>query len=213
MDKKQKDFYLKRIIMGPLATNCYLLGCLETKEAAVIDPAEESKVILDLIEDGGWHLLYIINTHGHGDHIGGNKQLKERYSAKLLIHRLDQDMLIEPQKNFSFYTGTSVQSPPPDDYLTDGMKINLGLLCLSIIHTPGHSPGSVAIKVNNTIFTGDTLFRESIGRTDFPGGSMADIMRSIKEKLLVFDDSCEVWPGHGPGTTLKHELEHNPWLT
>ena len=198
--------------MGPLATNCYLLGCRETKEAAVIDPAEESKVILDLIEDGGWHLLYIINTHGHCDHIGGNKQLKERYSAKLLIHRLDEDMLIEPQKNFSFYTGTSVQSPPPDDYLTDGMKINLGLLCLSIIHTPGHSPGSVAIKVNNTIFTGDTLFRESIGRTDFPGGSMADIMRSIKEKLLVFDDSCEVWPGHGPGTTLKHELEHNPWL-
>lgn len=105
MNKDNNAIYLKKIVMGPLATNCYLLSCKKTKEAVVIDPAEESDVLLQLIDGNGLLLKYIINTHGHGDHIGGNKILKEKYSAKLLIHKLDEKMLIEPKKNFSFYTG------------------------------------------------------------------------------------------------------------
>ncbi len=207
-----ENLYLKKIVLGQLATNCYLLGCNKTKEAAAIDPAEENNMILEQLENNGFYLKYIINTHGHTDHIGGNKMLKEKSLAKLLIHRLDENMLADPQKNLSFYTGTSVQSPPADDYLEDGEHIKLGLLDITIIHTPGHSPGSVSLKVDKKIFTGDTLFANGIGRTDLPGGSMPEISHSIKEKLMVLDVTCEILPGHGPSSTLQREIQNNPWL-
>jgi len=188
------------------------LACNKTKEAAVIDPAEENNVILTELENYGFRLKYIINTHGHTDHIGGNKMLKEKSSARILIHRLDEAMLIDSQKNLSFYTGISVQSPPADAYLEDGKNIKLGSLDILVIHTPGHSPGSVSLKVDKKIFTGDTLFASGIGRTDLPGGSLSEINHSIREKLMVFDSSCEILPGHGPGSTLQREIENNPWL-
>ena len=212
MNRDREGFSLKKLVLGPLSTNCYLLSCTKTKEAVIIDPAEASTVLLGIIDNNNLRLKYIINTHGHGDHIGGNRVLKEKYSAKLMIHKLDEDMLIDDKKNFSFYTGMPVQSPPPDEYLEDGINLKVGLLDLLVIHTPGHSPGSVSIKVNGIIFSGDTLFKDSIGRTDLPGGSLPVLMNSIKEKLFIFDSSYEVLPGHGPATTLKQELENNPWL-
>lgn len=210
--KGGNNLYIKKIVLGELATNCYILGCSKTREAAVIDPAIVSNIILEQIKENGFQLKYIINTHGHADHIGGNKMLKDEFSANLLVHKLDEEMLIDPKKNFSFYSGIPIQSPPADQYLEDGMHLKIGLLDVLIIHTPGHSPGSVSIKVDNKIFTGDTLFREGIGRTDLPGGSNSDLTHSIKDKLFVFDASCEIFPGHGPETTLKWELENNPWL-
>ena len=206
------NLYVKKIVLGQLATNCYLLGCRKTKEAVVIDPAEEDDVILKQLEKDGFYLKYIINTHGHTDHIGGNKMLKEKSSAKLLIHRLDESMLTEPKENLSFYTGISLQSPPADDYLEDGKYIKAGSLDISVIHTPGHSPGSVSLKVDKIIFTGDTLFANGIGRTDLPGGSMSEINHSIKEKLMVLDVSCKILPGHGPSSTLEREIQNNPWF-
>lgn len=209
---KNSDLYIKKITLGPLATNCYLLACNKTKEALVIDPAEESDLIINELEKNSFSLKYIINTHGHSDHIGGNKMLKEKYSPKLLIHRLDADMLVNPYKNLSFYMGNSIQSPPADSYLEEGIDIRLGFYDISIFHTPGHSPGSISLKVDEKLFTGDTLFANGIGRTDLPGGSVTQIIRSIKEKIIIFGTSYEVLPGHGAGTTIKREIQHNPWL-
>ncbi len=200
------------MVLGQLETNCYLLACNKTREAVIIDPAEENDILLNQIVKGGFNLQYIVNTHGHADHIGGNKMLKDQSSARLLIHRLDEDMLTDPKKNFSFYTGMPVQSPPPDDYLEEGKVIKLGLLDISIIHTPGHSPGSVSLVVDKKIFTGDTLFANGIGRTDLPGGSMQQIRHSIKEKLLCLEHSSEILPGHGPFSTIQQEINHNTWL-
>lgn len=209
----QYDFiYLKKITLGQLETNCYLLGCMVTKEAGVIDPAEESTAILNRLKNDGFSLKYIINTHGHADHIGGNSFLKSNTSAKLLIHKMDEDMLTDPQKNLSFYTGNLIQSPPADDYLEEGKNIKIGSLDVSVIHTPGHSPGSISLIIDKKIFTGDTLFANGIGRTDLPGGSMSEIKHSIKKKLLVFDETCEIFPGHGPASNLGREISNNQWL-
>jgi len=204
--------YLKKIVLGQLSTNCYLLGCNKTREAAVIDPAEENDIILTQLEKDGFSLRHIINTHGHADHIAGNKMLKSRTSAKIFIHQLDEEMLSDPQKNLSFYTGMPIKSPPVDNYLEEGKNIRLGSLDILIIHTPGHSPGSVSLKIDRKIFTGDTLFANGIGRTDLPGGSLSEIQHSIKEKLMVLDTTCEILPGHGPGSTLQREVHNNPWL-
>jgi len=212
MMNQSGSIYLKKIIIGQLSTNCYLLGCNKTKEAAVIDPAEENNIILTQLEKDGFSLRHIINTHGHADHIAGNKMLKSRTSAKIFIHQLDEEMLSDPQKNLSFYTGIPIKSPPADHYLEEGKKIRLGFLDILVIHTPGHSPGSVSLKIDRKIFTGDTLFANGIGRTDLPGGSLSEIQHSIKEKLMVLDTTCEILPGHGPGSTLQREIHNNPWL-
>jgi len=212
MMNQSGSIYLKKIIIGQLSTNCYLLGCNKTKEAAVIDPAEENNIILTQLEKDGFSLRHIINTHGHADHIAGNKMLKSRTSAKIFIHQLDEEMLSDPQKNLSFYTGIPIKSPPADHYLEEGKKIRLGFLDILVIHTPGHSPGSVSLKIDRKIFTGDTLFANGIGRTDLPGGLLSEIQHSIKEKLMVLDTTCEILPGHGPGSTLQREIHNNPWL-
>jgi hydroxyacylglutathione hydrolase len=206
------SIYIKKITLGQLATNCYILGCMMTKKAAVIDPAEENSIILKILAKEGFSLQFIIDTHGHADHIGGNHFLKNNTSAKLLIHRMDQDMLTDSQKNLSFYTGNAIQSPPADGYLEEGKDIKIGSLNISVIHTPGHSPGSTSLLVSNKIFTGDTLFANGIGRTDLPGGSLSEIKQSIKDKLFILDNSCEIFPGHGPFSSLGREISNNSWL-
>lgn len=204
--------YIKKITLGQLSTNCYIIGCNKTKQAAIIDPAENNDILLKIVKNNSFQLKYIINTHGHSDHIGGNEILKRETSARLLIHPLDEEMLSDPRKNLSFFTGNIFESPPADDYLQEGKRIEIGLLSIKVIHTPGHSPGSVSLKIGKNIFTGDTLFKNGIGRTDLPGGSMTQITHSLRKKLMTLDPDCKIFPGHGPDSVLKYEIKNNAWL-
>ena len=206
--------FLKRLVIGALETNCYLIACVKTKKAAVIDPGGEegTDLILNLLQKNNFNLKYIINTHGHIDHIAGNNSLKAKTQALLLIHRLDADMLVDANKNFSSLMGKEICSPPTDKFLEEGDEITLGILKLTVIHTPGHTPGGISLVLNNIVFTGDTLFAESIGRTDLPGGSYQDLQKSIKEKLLVLSDDTIIYPGHGPDSTIGEERRKNPYI-
>ena len=206
--------FIERLVVGALDTNCYLIGCKKTKKAAVIDPGEEDEVdlILNLLQKNNFDLKYVINTHGHIDHIAGNNLLKDKTEALLLIHRLDADMLGDANKNFSSFMGKEIYSPSADKLLEEGDEISLGTLNLIVIHTPGHTPGGISLDLNNVIFTGDTLFAGGIGRTDLPGGSYQDLQKSIKEKLLVLSDDKIIYPGHGSDSTMGEERRTNPYL-
>lgn len=199
--------FLKKLVVGALGTNCYLIGCKKTKKAAVIDPGGEKEVdlILNLLQENNFDLQYIINTHGHIDHIAGNRRLKSNTTASLLIHKLDADMLGDTNKNFSVFTGKEVCSPPADIFLEEGDEIILGSLKFTVFHTPGHTPGGISLILDNVIFTGDTLFAGGVGRTDLPGGSYQDLQKSIKEKLLILGDNMIIYPGHGPDSTIGKE--------
>ena len=204
---------LKELVITALAVNCYIIGCEETKEAAVIDPGGNAQTILRALNESGLKAVYIINTHGHTDHMGANRAVKDATGAQVLIHENDAKMLVNAVSNFSFLTGNNITSPPADQLLKDGDIITIGnTVALEVIHTPGHTPGGISLKTGSVIFVGDTLFNGSIGRTDFPGGSFKEIIDSIKERLLCFDDDTICYPGHGPSTTLGFEKKYNPFL-
>ena len=206
--------FVRRFIAGELYTNCYLVACEKTKKAMVIDPGykEASELILKTIRENDFILEFLINTHGHSDHIGGNKTIQSATSAKILIHELDSEMLLNPEKNLSFFLGKKIYSPPADRHVKDGEKIRIGSLDLKVIHTPGHSPGSICLETENSIFTGDTLFAQGIGRTDLPGGSFRDIKTSIREKLFQIDESKIIYPGHGNYSTIGEEKRNQAFF-
>jgi len=196
-----------------MAVNCYIVGCEETREVAVIDPGGNPRAILNFLKENDLTAKYIINTHGHIDHIGANRAVKEATNAKLLIHKDDAKMLVNPASNLSFLMGSKLTSPAADEYIDEGDIIKLGnTVELKVMHTPGHSPGGICLQTGNIIFVGDTLFQGSVGRTDFPGGSYKQLIQVIKEKLLCYDDEVVCYPGHGPATTIGFERENNPFL-
>ena len=203
--------------VGQLGTNCYIVGCEETREAAVIDPGGDALKILKFLERNNLKLTHIINTHGHIDHIGGNRALKDQTQAELIIHEEDASMLTSAGRNLSLFSGMVMSGPAADRTVKEGDKIKVGnTVVLEVIHTPGHTPGGMSLKLEvdgkNILFVGDTLFNGSIGRTDFPGGAYRQLIESIQQKIMVFPDETEVYPGHGPGTTVGFERKSNPFL-
>jgi glyoxylase-like metal-dependent hydrolase (beta-lactamase superfamily II) len=202
----------KLAVVGPLDTNCYLVYCSETLECAVIDPGAEAERIFPLIVELGLKPVVILNTHGHIDHIGANKDVKEKYRVPLCIHSLDSPLLEKIQEfELSFFLGAK-ESPPADRLLKDKETIRFGKSSLLVVHTPGHTPGSVSFLGDGILFSGDTLFFGGVGRTDLPGGSTKDLEKSIKEKILTLPPETIVLPGHGPLTTVGEEKESNPLL-
>lgn len=204
--------FLECLQVGPLASNCYIIADGKNKNAAIIDPGGDSHEILDVITQEQLTVELIFLTHGHSDHIAALKEVKNATDAKIAIHELDASMLLSPQGNLSIFMGAGFTQPSADIKLKGNEKFQVGDLTLEIIHTPGHTPGGISIKVNNTVFTGDTLFAGSIGRTDFPGGSYDELISSIKEKLLPLGDDISILPGHGERSTLSREKRINPFL-
>lgn len=204
--------FIKKREVGPLAANCYIIAGETVKEAVVIDPGGEGDDIAAFCAQQGLQVKYIINTHGHADHIMGNAALKAATGAELLVHADDAAMLTSPQLSLATYVGQQAELISPDRTVTDGAVLQVGELTLTLIHTPGHTPGGMSIAVEKCLFTGDTLFAESIGRTDFPGGSYNQLIQSIKRKLLTYPEETTVYPGHGPSTTIKWEKGNNLFL-
>jgi glyoxylase-like metal-dependent hydrolase (beta-lactamase superfamily II) len=201
-----------KLEVGNLGTNCYILYCENTLQAAVIDPGGNAAEIMDIIHNENLVVVCIINTHGHADHISDNNSLRCDTGAPLLIHRDDADMLTSAQLNLSMFIGGSIICAPADRLLNDGDSIEVGKLTLKVLHTPGHTPGGISLTTNDVVFSGDTLFAQSIGRTDFPGGSYDQLIQSIQNKLLALSDSTKVLPGHGPDTTIGFERQNNPFI-
>lgn len=192
--------------------NCFILGCEDTREAVVIDPGDDADQILMILAREKLTVKYLINTHGHFDHVGANRRMKEVTGAKLAIHPDDVPMLSELSRSAASFGLSAENSPEPDLLLHDKDTVRFGNITLTVIHTPGHSRGGIALYTPGHLFAGDTLFAGSIGRTDLPGGDYDTLIASIKQKLLVLPDDTVVYTGHGPETTIADEKRMNPFL-
>ena len=213
---RPKTMHIQMFTVGFFATNCYVVGCKETREAVVIDPgfdeASETEKVLNYIERNYRELKLIINTHGHSDHTCGNGLLRNKLNAGIAIHQNDAHLLGDLGKQIGQILGIHNFSPLPDIYLRNGDTIEFGKESLKVIETPGHTRGGICLIGKEEIFTGDTLFMGSIGRTDFPESSQEEMKKSLR-KLKTLQDSLTVYPGHGPSTKLGDEKICNPFLT
>ncbi len=203
---------VKKLEVGPIMANCFIVGCETTKEAVVIDPGDDADRILMELAKAELKVKYLINTHGHFDHVGANKRMKEVTGAQIAIHADDEPMLEQLSHSAQMFGLSAENSPPADILLKDGEEIKFGNITLKVIHTPGHSQGGVCLHTPGHLFAGDTLFAGSIGRTDLAGGNYDTLISSIKEKLLPLDDDTVVYTGHGPETSISNEKRMNPFL-
>lgn len=207
---------IKTLTVGPLEVNCYILADPETKEAFVIDPGGDAEVIRRAVEAEGLKVKYLVNTHGHFDHVGADGRLREAFAGSVLaIHGLDSRLLADAHEHGVIFGARLDKQPAPDRLLEDGTVLSAGSLSLRVIHTPGHTQGGVCLfeEKEGLLFTGDTLFAGSVGRTDFPGGSFEDLISSIVNKVLPLGDEVKVYPGHGPSSTIGMEKDSNPFIT
>ncbi len=199
--------------VGLIQTNCYVVGCEQTREGVVIDPGGHPDRILAEIERLGLTIRYILNTHAHFDHTDANGALVKATGAPLAIHREDRPLL-EASGGAAVFGLRANPSPPPDLELRGGDRLEVGNLRLEVLHTPGHTPGHVCFyePTEMVLYDGDVLFRRGIGRTDLPGGSWQQLLHSIRKVLFALPDETVVYSGHGPATTIGEEKRLNPWL-
>ncbi|MBM3253863.1 MAG: MBL fold metallo-hydrolase [Candidatus Omnitrophica bacterium] len=199
---------IETIVVGEIQTNCYILAEDKNSDCIIIDPGSDYENIKAILDKNKLIPRFIINTHGHIDHIGANGNFK----IPIFIHRLDSNFLDNPEKSLSLFFGNSKTSPKSSRQLEDNDIVELRDLKVKVIHTPGHTLGSICLKIDSILFTGDTLFFEGIGRTDFPESDEKKLIKSIREKLFTLPDDIIIYPGHGPSSTIGYEKENNPFL-
>lgn len=207
---------IEQIKVGFMEVFCYLISCPRTKEALMIDPAGNEEELVKRAREKGLTLRYVVNTHGHPDHTCGNAKIKALTEAEIVMHELDDRMFNSEEGREMARQWGFAPSPHADVTVKDGDAIKVGDVSLTVIHTPGHSPGGICLLGDGNLFTGDTLFVGAIGRTDLPGASASQFMQSIRERLLTLPGGTVVWPGHNygarPSSTIDEERRSNPWL-
>ncbi len=207
------EIKIGRMVLGTCSTNCYFIYRDDTKKAVVVDPADNGAQIYSALERNGFTVEAILLTHAHFDHIWGSKELREVSGAKIYALDAEQELCESSHKNVSEMAGRAY-TVTPDEYIKDGETITFDNMSFQVIATPGHTIGSCCyyLEKEAMLISGDTLFLESTGRTDFPTGSMSSIVRSIREKLFVLPEETKVYPGHGDATTIGHEKKYNPFV-
>ena len=200
------------VTVGPFQENTYVLRRTEAPDVIIIDPGDEAERLVALVEDHGWRPRAIVNTHAHLDHMGAVQGLKERYGIPFYLHPDERSVLTAAPEHARLFGVREPAVPAVDAPLHDGLVLAVAGLELTVIHTPGHTPGGVSLQVDGRLFAGDTLFYGSVGRTDLPGGDWETLMRSLRERILVLPDETLVHSGHGPDTTVGRERRHNPFL-
>jgi len=207
---------IDRLVLGLYETNCYVLrGGEAAEDCLIIDPGLEAGPLIDFLEQQKLNPLAVVLTHGHADHIGGVAVLRKNFpDIKVYIHKLDAKMLTEANSNVSVFAGKPLTTEPADFSLKDGDVIEQAGIKLKVLHTPGHTQGGICLysKDERIVFTDDTLFADSVGRTDLPGANSTQLIKSIKEKLFTLPDETVCLPGHGPSTTISQEKANNPFL-
>jgi Zn-dependent hydrolases, including glyoxylases len=197
-------------VVGDIMSNCYLLWA--GNEAGIIDPGGPVPELEQFLAERSLQLKWLVNTHGHADHIAGNSLLRQKYGVPIFIHSADRVMLTSATANLSAFMGESIVSPDADRVLNGGDQLNLNGETLTVIATPGHTPGGICLYTPGLLFAGDTLFQESIGRTDFPGGNLQQLLTVIRERLFRLPAETLVLPGHGESTTIGYEMQNNPYI-
>jgi len=205
----------KRLVVGPLQCNCAILSCEKTKEAIVIDPGDEGPRIVSELRAQGLTPKFVLHTHAHFDHVGGSKLLKQTFSVPLCLHKGDEAIYQNLLLQGKMFGVPTEEGAPIDHFLEDGEEVIFGEYKVQVIHTPGHSPGGLSFRVisgEEMLFSGDTLFQQSIGRTDLWGANTEQLLKAVNDRLFVLDDDLPVHPGHGSSTTIGIEKRTNPFF-
>ncbi|MBD3293573.1 MAG: MBL fold metallo-hydrolase [Armatimonadia bacterium] len=202
---------LESLTVGALQANCYIVGCPETQKGLIIDPGGDAEAILEAVDRLGLDIEYIFDTHEHVDHIAANAAVRKATGATLVVHEAGRRDVEHPHAFWASMVG-GVDPCEPDETMEEGDAFEVGTLTVDVLHTPGHSPAGVCLAVGDALFTGDTLFAGSVGRTDLPGGSMQTLEQSLRRLVERFDPETKVYPGHRGASTMGEEARSNPWL-